>query len=169
MSSDFLSRVLNTQPDPDMERVLVALGCDGDSLHDLLVAAEAMRARVRELSEDLALEEKENDDLYKALVAMRAKWEADLVRLGGLPEKPLGVEVGGCTCQRFDSETKKHTYGHAPCRYHEAATRQPWNHRIAWNCPTYWDGCNCEGGPYFYTADAEHAVSTAWREARRER
>lgn len=92
---------------------------------------------------------------------MRAKWEADLVRLGGLPEKPLGVEVGGCTCQRFDSETKKCTYGHAPCRYHEAATRQPWNHRIAWNCPTFWDGCNCEGGPYFYTADADTAAGLA--------
>ena len=32
------------QPDPDIERILVALGCKGDSLHDLLIAAEALRA-----------------------------------------------------------------------------------------------------------------------------
>lgn len=35
-----------------------------------------------------------------------------------------------------------------PSTYRLAAEMQPWNHRIAWNCPTYWDGCNCPGGPY---------------------
>jgi len=65
VSGDFLSRVLNTQPDPDMERVLVALGCDGDSLHDLLVAAETMRAevgRLTQLHERIAA----SDDVAKA-------------------------------------------------------------------------------------------------------
>lgn len=35
------------------------------------------------------------------------------------------------------------------CEYHQAAAAEPWNHRIPWNCPTYWDGCNCEGGPFY--------------------
>ena len=29
------------------------------------------------------------------------------------------------------------------CGYHNAAKEQPWNHSIPWNCPTYWDCCNC--------------------------
>lgn len=33
--------------------------------------------------------------------------------------------------------------------YREGAELQPWNHRIPWNCPTYYDGCNCEGGPFY--------------------
>ena len=33
--------------------------------------------------------------------------------------------------------------------YRHAAETQPWNHRFPWNCPSYWDGCNCEGGPYY--------------------
>jgi hypothetical protein len=48
-----------------MERVLVALGCDGDSLHDLLVAAETMRAevgRLTQLHERIAA----SDDVAKA-------------------------------------------------------------------------------------------------------
>jgi hypothetical protein len=24
------------------------------------------------------------------------------------------------------------------------AAEQPWNHGIPWNCPTFWDGCNCD-------------------------
>lgn len=82
--------------------------------------------------------------------------DTQLTREIGLPEKPLTLsDVGGCTCQRFDAEAGKHTYGSVPCRYHEGAAQQPWNHRIPWNCPTYWDGCNCEGGPYFYEAKAD--------------
>lgn len=38
--------------------------------------------------------------------------------------------------------------------YHEAAAMQPWNHRIPWNCPSYWDGCNCEGGPFYSEPEA---------------
>lgn len=82
--------------------------------------------------------------------------DTQLTREIGLPEKPLTLsDVGGCTCQRFDAEAGKHTYGSVPCRYHEGAAQQLWNHRIPWNCPTYWDGCNCEGGPYFYEAKAD--------------
>ena len=94
--------------------------------------------------------------------------ETELTREIGLPEKPLTLsDVGGCTCQRFDAEAGKHTYGSVldrhrrsvrrrlACRYHQGAAQQPWNHRIPWNCPTYWDGCNCEGGPYFYEAKAD--------------
>lgn len=33
--------------------------------------------------------------------------------------------------------------------YQYGAGLQPWNHRIPWNCPSYYDGCNCEGGPYY--------------------
>lgn len=29
------------------------------------------------------------------------------------------------------------------CAYHAAAARNPRDHRIPWNCRTYWDGCNC--------------------------
>lgn len=56
---------------------------------------------------------------------------------------PLGIlDCGGCTCGG----------GHPVkpgCMYHYAAALQPWNHRIPWNCPNYYDGCNCEGGPFY--------------------
>lgn len=35
------------------------------------------------------------------------------------------------------------------CAYHLAAKLQPWNHNIPWVCGNYWDGCNCEGGPFY--------------------
>jgi len=30
------------------------------------------------------------------------------------------------------------------CNYHAVAARYPHNHAIPWNCPTYYDGCNCK-------------------------
>jgi len=39
--------------------------------------------------------------------------------------------------------------------YHYAAHLQPWNHAIPWNCPAYYDGCNCPGGPYYTRPEAE--------------
>ena len=33
--------------------------------------------------------------------------------------------------------------------YQYGASLQPWNHRIPWNCRTYYDGCNCDGGPFY--------------------
>lgn len=29
------------------------------------------------------------------------------------------------------------------CKYHQQAAAAPMDHSIPWNCPTYWDGCNC--------------------------
>lgn len=68
-------RALNTQPDPDMERVLVALGCDGDSLHDLLVAAEAMRAEVERPTDDLRAERAMNIHAGPVLGPLKAENE----------------------------------------------------------------------------------------------
>jgi hypothetical protein len=53
--------------------------------------------------------------------------------------RPLTIrEFGGCTCD-------PHTPDLVNCLYHYAAALQPDNHRIPWNCPTYYDGCNCTG------------------------
>lgn len=30
------------------------------------------------------------------------------------------------------------------CPYHALAAEFPDDHSIPWNCPTYWDGCNCD-------------------------
>jgi hypothetical protein len=59
-----------------------------------------------------------------------------------VPEEPATVSMlGGCICPGTDISPG--------CSYHQWAARQPWNHLIPWNCPTYWDGCHCHGGPYF--------------------
>lgn len=66
-----------------------------------------------------------------------------------------GGDLGGCVCKHtpagwdFDPE----------CAYHLAAKRQPWNHRIPWNCPTFYDGCNCDGGPFYDAPEGALAVS----------
>lgn len=52
-------------------------------------------------------------------------------------------DVGGCICSRLWT-ADEHPID-PECRYHQAAAEQPWNHRIPWNCPTYFDGCNCGG------------------------
>ena len=44
--------------------------------------------------------------------------------------------------------------------YHYGASLQPWNHRIPWNCLTYYDGCNCSGGPYYQMPSSEEAPSS---------
>ncbi|MFA7267040.1 MAG: hypothetical protein WC054_12075 [Candidatus Nanopelagicales bacterium] len=31
------------------------------------------------------------------------------------------------------------------CEYHATAAKYPMHHGIPWNCPTYYDGCNCDG------------------------
>lgn len=62
---------------------------------------------------------------------------------------PLRVrDIGGCTCGPDGHDF--HVGDISPtCRYHQGAAEQPWNHFIPWNCPTYYDGCNCEGGPFY--------------------
>ena len=62
--------------------------------------------------------------------------------------RPLTArDCGGCTCG-----SHKVRRG---CMYHYAAALQPWNHRIPWNCPNYYDGCNCEGGPFYSMPELE--------------
>lgn len=46
---------------------------------------------------------------------------------------------GSCICQIRE---KKLVVDPA-CGYHRAAAAAPMDHSIPWNCPTYWDGCNC--------------------------
>jgi hypothetical protein len=48
----------------------------------------------------------------------------------------------GCTC----GAVRREAPDPKSCLYHYAAALQPWNHRIPWNCPSYYDGCNCDGG-----------------------
>lgn len=49
-------------------------------------------------------------------------------------------DIGGCTCGWH----KAGDHNISPeCLYHYAAALQPGNHQIPWNCPTYFDGCNC--------------------------
>ena len=55
--------------------------------------------------------------------------------------------AGGCTCRSFrvapDSQG-----AHRPidpdCGYHALAAKYPDDHSIPWNCPNFWDGCNCK-------------------------
>lgn len=57
--------------------------------------------------------------------------------------RPLTItDFGGCICM-----AKAHKPDFVNCMYHYAASIQPDNHRIPWNCPTYYDGCNCEPRP----------------------
>lgn len=68
-----------------------------------------------------------------------------------IPEQPLTVnDVGGCKCIWDIEDNVSHWTRNPDCAYHNAAERQPWNHHIPWNCSTYYDGCNCKDGPYFY-------------------
>lgn len=51
---------------------------------------------------------------------------------------------GGCICKYVYDENKKPKWTIDPkCKYHATAAKYPSNHAIPWNCPTYWDGCNC--------------------------
>jgi hypothetical protein len=70
-----------------------------------------------------------------------------------VPEQPLTVrDTGGCICPspwRKDGNSEWVWNINPSCQYHASAAQQPWNHRIPWNCPTFYDGCNCDDGPYF--------------------
>lgn len=48
---------------------------------------------------------------------------------------------GGCIC-RHDKD--KGWQFKENCGYHKLARAYPYDHSIAWNCPTYYDGCNCK-------------------------
>lgn len=55
-------------------------------------------------------------------------------------------DYGGCSCGPTCAEGWESS---PECSYHLAARLQPWNHRIPWACGHYYDGCNCEGGPFY--------------------
>jgi len=58
-------------------------------------------------------------------------------------------ECGGCICSRLNDpevvmkDPTKWVID-PKCIYHQMAKKYPANHSIPWNCPTYWDGCNCD-------------------------
>ena len=71
-----------------------------------------------------------------ALTAARqAYYRARLVTYARVRELTI-ADTGGCTCGIC-------TAVDPDCMYHYAAELQPGNHKIPWNCPTYYDGCNC--------------------------
>ncbi len=57
---------------------------------------------------------------------------------------------GSCLCAgpsriKRDAEGKVLPMEILPeCGYHQVAADFPNDHSIPWNCPTYWDGCNCD-------------------------
>lgn len=56
-----------------------------------------------------------------------------------------GTRVPGCICYKLIDDEMVMPDGILPeCEYHRAAAEEPENHSIPWNCPTYWNGCNCE-------------------------
>lgn len=68
----------------------------------------------------------------------------------------------GCICVILRASADDPSVGYFPngdgsydwnidpeCEYHGRAAAEPWNHAIPWNCPTFYDGCNCEGGPFY--------------------
>lgn len=94
------------------------------------------------------------DELHKSKERVMENLEKQAILRG---------DVGGCTCL-FDGHDFEAGDISPTCGYHAAAAAQPWNHRIPWNCPNYWDGCNCAGGPY-YTEPEKHV--DAWEQVHR--
>jgi hypothetical protein len=79
------------------------------------------------------------------VMALSADTQALARKWGRAPyPKTRRVAHGGCTCQRSTGESHVYDLGvDSACGYHAAAAQNPDDHRIPWNCPTYWDGCNC--------------------------
>jgi len=81
---------------------------------------------------------------YAALVAARYEYyKARIDLLAAHGHQLNALQTGGCTCGCRDKDHKISP----SCMYHYAAQLQPENHNIPWNCPTYYDGCNCEDTP----------------------
>ena len=51
-------------------------------------------------------------------------------------------QYSGCSCS-YGAYVEGEVYPKPDCDYHNVAKAQPLNHRIPWNCPTFYDGCNC--------------------------
>jgi len=64
------------------------------------------------------------------------------------PAKSEGTESAGLECicpsPRLDPEDGSEWEISPSCPYHAAAAERSFDHSIPWNCPTYWDGCNCK-------------------------
>jgi hypothetical protein len=82
---------------------------------------------------------------YRHLIGARQEYLRARIEAFGKVRALTPRDCDGCTCGGHEVRDD--------CMYHYAAALQPWNHRIPWNCPSYYDGCNCEGGP-FYEAGA---------------
>lgn len=51
----------------------------------------------------------------------------------------------GCKCKSTRNDDGTFTWNlRTDCKYHTQAARYPSDHTIPWNCPTFWDGCNCK-------------------------
>lgn len=58
-------------------------------------------------------------------------------------------KIPGCICiDRTKPDLSVYTIKD-DCPYHNLAAQNPDDHSIPWNCPTYWDGCNCADPEYF--------------------
>jgi hypothetical protein len=64
--------------------------------------------------------------------ARRALVKLETIEILGRP-----ADCGSCICDATLDVIRPE------CTYHRAAAANPNNHSIPWNCPTYWDGCNC--------------------------
>jgi hypothetical protein len=64
-------------------------------------------------------------------------------------DRKIYNESGGCICSGLNDpkEVMKDPTKwriDPDCIYHQMAKKYPKDHSIPWNCPTYWDGCNCK-------------------------
>ena len=63
---------------------------------------------------------------------------------------PPGQKIPSCVCNNGEyGATRLPDGGYEwnldpECPYHQLAAKYPHDHRIPWNCPTFYDGCNCD-------------------------
>jgi len=95
----------------------------------------ALLDREERLSE--ALEEAQEEIQY--LSEIQGQWDAWRRREGD--DLQLHVDHG-CICPRPNEKGGQRTI-RPDCKYHATAARWPEYHAIPWNCPTFYDTCNC--------------------------
>lgn len=62
-------------------------------------------------------------------------------------ERDKRCNLQGCICPKPTAKKEDGSYDwkiDPACLYHRAAAERPQDHSIPWNCPTYYDGCNCK-------------------------
>lgn len=73
----------------------------------------------------------------------RVRWWEDFANRGTERDDVHGPKHG-CVCDCEKGEDGKNKWTINPrCEYHATAAKYPSNHSIPWNCPTFYDGCNC--------------------------